>query len=121
MKAAASIVLLAAALLVASPSGAVRPAEPCTPQVGAAYAQRIARVLGSGRDVWGERLLAAKNGPTLAAASKLLPPLLYAAGHGGRRLTASGVYYLPFTLPVSVGGPRGFAALKGQGRQRVRS
>jgi hypothetical protein len=119
MKAAASIVLLAAALLVASPSGAVRPAEPCTPQVGAAYAQRIARVLGSGRDVWGERLLAAKNGPTLAAASKLLPPLLYAAGHGGRRLTASGVYYLPFTLPVSVGGPRGFGLHVADGSQII--
>jgi hypothetical protein len=121
MKAAALITLLAAALLLAAPgpSDAVRQATQCTPQVGAAYAERIARVLGSGRDVWGERLLAAKNGPTLAAASKLLPPLLYAAGHGGRRLTASGVYYLPFTLPFSVGGPRGFGLHVADGSQII--
>jgi hypothetical protein len=119
MKAAASIALVAAVLLLASPSGAVRPARQCMPQVGAAYAQRIARVLGSGRDVWGERLLAAKNGPSLAAASKLLPPLLFAAGHGGRSLTASGVYYLPFTLPVSVGGARGFGLHVADGSQVI--
>jgi hypothetical protein len=78
------------------------------PSVGAAYAQRVDRVLSAGRDVWGDRLLAAKDGPTYAAASRFLPPLLYAAGRGGTRLTRSGVYYLPFTLPLSVGGARGF-------------
>ena len=78
------------------------------PSVGAAYAQRVDRVLAAGRDVWGDRLLARKGGPTYAAASRFLPPLLYAAGRGGTRLTRSGVYYLPFTLPLSVGGSRGF-------------
>jgi hypothetical protein len=121
MKTAACISLLVGALLLApaTPSQAVRPAIQCTPQVGAAYAARVARVLGSGRDVWGDRLLAAKDGPTLAATSRLLPPLLYAAGHGGRRLTASGVYYLPFTLPVSVGGPRGFGLHVADGSQVI--
>ena len=121
MKTAAFIIVVAGALLLAAagPSGATRPAVQCSPQVGAAYADRIARVLGSGRDVWGDRLLAAKSGPTFAAASKLLPPLLYAAGHGGGRLTASGVYYLPFTLPYSVGGPRGFGLHVADGSQVI--
>src|SRR5262245_61789583 len=79
-----------------------------TPRVSAAYAADVRRVLASGRDLWGQRLLRAPNGPTLAAARRFLPPLLYAAGRGGTRLTTSGVYYLPFALPVSVGGPRGF-------------
>ena len=92
----------------------------CTvPKVSAAYAQRVNRVLEAGRDVWGDRLLAAPNGPTFAAAIRLLPPLLYAAGHGGRPLTASGVYYLPFTLPVSVGGARGFGLQVADGSQII--
>ncbi len=78
------------------------------PAVGTAYGQRVDRVLAAGRDVWGDRLLARKMGPTYAAASRFLPPLLYAAGRGGTRLTRSGVYYMPFTLPLSVGGARGF-------------
>ena len=60
----------------------------------------------------GERLLRSPGGPTFAAASRLLPPLLFADGHGGRPLTASGVYYFPFTLPYSVGGPRGLRAAR---------
>jgi hypothetical protein len=97
----------AALSLFAGPSRATTPG--CrAPAVGAAYAQRVDRVLAAGRDVWGDRLLARKDGPTYAAASHFLPPLLYAAGRGGTRLTRSGVYYLPFTRPLSVGGARGF-------------
>jgi hypothetical protein len=111
---------LGAAVAVALFPPASRAASPCTPPtVSAAYAQRVSRVLASGRDVWGDRLLAAPSGPTLAAASRLLPPLLYAAGHGGRRLTASGVYYLPFTMPVSVGGARGFGLHVADGSQVI--
>jgi hypothetical protein len=118
MKALACGALAAAAVALFSPAS--RAAAPCAaPQVSAAYAQRVDRVLASGRDVWGSRLLAAPNGPTFAAASRLLPPLLYAAGHGGRRLTASGVYYLPFTLPVSVGGARGFGLHVADGSQII--
>ena len=43
----------------------------------------------------------------------------YAAGRGGRRLTASGIYYLPFTLPYSVGGPRGFGLHVADGSQVI--
>ncbi|MFL5953140.1 MAG: hypothetical protein ACJ76I_03420 [Gaiellaceae bacterium] len=90
-------------------SGATPAAGGCrTPTVDAAYAGRVAGALRAGRDIWGERLLTSPGGPTLAAARRFLPPLLYAGGHGGTRLTASGVYYLPFTLPISVGGARGF-------------
>jgi hypothetical protein len=110
----AALVLMATATLAASAgssdaaerAGAAARCRP--PAAGSAYAGRVGRVLRAGRDVWGDRLLAARGGPTLAAASRVLPPLLFAAGHGGSRLTASGVYYLPFTLPVSVGGARGF-------------
>jgi hypothetical protein len=80
----------------------------CGTAVDATEVRRLESLLTTRRDVLGERLLAMRGGPTLAAARHLLPPLLYAVGHGGRALTSSGAYYLPFTLPVSVGGPRGF-------------
>jgi hypothetical protein len=87
--------------------------------VSPGYTAHLRGVLRAGRDVWGERLLGARNGPTLAAARRFLPPLLYAAGHGGERLTASGVYYLPFTLPYSVGGSRGFGLHVADGSQII--
>jgi hypothetical protein len=71
------------------------------PRASAGETARIRQVLASGRDVLGERLLRAPGGPTYAAAARLLPPLLYARGSGGRPLTRSGVYYLPFSLPGS--------------------
>src|SRR3954451_14078784 len=95
-------------MVVAAIAGAPGAYACATPTVGAGYVKHLRSVLDSGHDVWGERLLASKNGPTLAGARSFLPPLLYAAGPGRTRLTASGVYYLPFTMPVSVGGPRGF-------------
>jgi hypothetical protein len=110
------LLLIAIAALVGGPSASG--AAGCgTPQAGAAYTQRIAHVLASGRDVWGERLLSAPGGPTYARAAQVLAPLLYAAGRGGRRLTASGVYYLPFALPTSVGGARGFGLHVADGSQ----
>lgn len=61
--------------------------------------RRIDTALRARTDLWGDRLLAAPDGPTYAAASKVLAPLLYARGPHGARLTASGVYYLAFGLP----------------------
>ena len=61
-------------------------------------------MLASGRDVWGEALLAEPSGPTLAGARRYLTPLLLARGPKGTQLTESGVYYLPFAQPD---GPRG--------------
>jgi hypothetical protein len=66
------------------------------------YARSVERALASGRDVWGEALLAAPGGPTFARANRILNPLLLAGHVPGRRstpLTDSGVYYLPFGLP----------------------
>jgi hypothetical protein len=60
-----------------------------------AASRAIVRVLASGRDVWGEALLAAPNGPTYEGVRSRLAPLLYARAPGGRALTASGVYYVP--------------------------
>jgi len=69
----------------------------------------VQRALRAGTDVWGNRLLHAVGGPTLAAARRFLPPLRYARAHGGSRLTASGVYYLPFAAEP---GPQGAAAVR---------
>jgi hypothetical protein len=73
-------------------------------KASATHAARVERVLRSGRDVWGERLLAAGSGPTYAAAKAHLPPILYARAPGKKPLTESGVYYLPFAQPQGVQG-----------------
>ena len=120
MRRVALALVAAAALTASAPSSRATESTGCgSPRVSSAYVSRIDRVLRAGRDVWGDRLLAAKDGPTLAAASRALPPLLYAAGHGGSPLTASGVYYLPFTLPLSVGGERSFGLHVADGSQII--
>ena len=123
MRAALLTAIAALALASVSASRATGPTRTeagCgSPQAGRTYTQRVERALATGRDVWGDRLLRAKDGPTYAAARRFLPPLLYAAGRGGRRMTASGVYYLPFTLPLSVGGDRGFGLHVADGSQIV--
>jgi hypothetical protein len=120
MRRVAFALIAAAALTTSAPSSQATESAGCgAPTVSSAYVNRIDRVLSQGRDVWGDRLLAAKDGPTLAAATRALPPLLYAAGHGGSPLTASGVYYLPFTLPVSVGGERSFGLHVADGSQII--
>ena len=120
MRRVALALVAAAALTASAPSSRATEQTGCgAPTVSSAYVSRIDQVLRAGRDVWGDRLLAAKDGPSLAAASHALPPLLYAAGHGGSPLTASGVYYLPFTLPLSVGGERSFGLHVADGSQIV--
>ena len=59
--------------------------------------------LRSSRDVWGEELLRANGGPTLARARRYLAPLFLARGRDGP-LTATGAHYLTFGTPA---GPRG--------------
>jgi hypothetical protein len=117
------LILVAIAATFAGSSSATvraRTGSLCEPaSVEPAYAARVEHALRAGRDRWGERLLAARGGPTLEAATHVLPPLLFAAGPRGTRLTASGVYYLPFTLPVSVGGARGFGLHVADGSQVI--
>jgi hypothetical protein len=123
MRTALLTAIAAVAIVTGSASLAAGPARTkagcLPPQAGRAYAERVEHALAAGTDVWGDRLLAAKGGPTYAAASRVLPPLFYAAGRGGRLLTTSGAYYLPFTLPVSVGGARGFGLHVADGSQIV--
>jgi hypothetical protein len=80
----------------------------CTPRSTPGYETRVMNVLASGKDVWGNALLRAPGGPTFAAAKRYLRPLLYARARGGRPLTASGVYYVPLSIPS---GPRGGEAV----------
>jgi hypothetical protein len=72
------------------------PAAPACHIPPSASAVEVQRALRSGPDLWGDRLLRAPGGPTLAGARRFLPPLRYAQARGGAKLTASGVYYVPF-------------------------
>lgn len=90
-----SLVVGFAALGLAGASAAPGTGGCGDPGVSAAAAKETIRALASGRDVWGEALLARPDGPTYAAASSYLGPLLYARAPGRRPLTRSGVYYVP--------------------------
>jgi hypothetical protein len=84
----------------------------CPPAKSAgASAAEIDSVLRSGRDVWGERLLAAPAGPTYAGASRFLRPLFVARAAKQTSLTGSGAHYLPFGIPAGDRGAAGGAAL----------
>src|SRR6188474_1279050 len=107
------VLALAATAAIVALGGSAGPAaattgDRCVAATSGATVRRLEEVLAARRDVLGDRLLSGRDGPTLAAARRMLPPLLFAVGPGGKRLTSSGVYYLPFTLPLSVGGARGF-------------
>jgi hypothetical protein len=75
--------------------------------VGAAYTKRVLRVLASGRDVWGNALLRSREGPTYEGVRRYLKPMLLgraARRRPPRRLTVSGVHYVPFGLPRGIHG-----------------
>jgi pimeloyl-ACP methyl ester carboxylesterase len=96
--------MLATAALGASPASAATPGSCAERRASASHAKRVLQALRSGRDVWGETLLATPGGPTYAAARSYLPPLLYARAPGKQPLTDSGVYYVPFAQPLGVQG-----------------
>jgi hypothetical protein len=89
------------------------------PGVTSAYAHSVRAALSARRDVWGRRLLATPGGPSYERARNVLAPLLYAAGRGGKKLTDSGVYYLPFAFPFNVNGSRLYALHVADGSQIV--
>jgi hypothetical protein len=94
-----------AVLALCAGSAPVGAAGGCAPpRASSAYTARVTEALASRTDLWGNRLLRAPNGPTLAGASGHVAPLLYARMAKGQPLTESGVYYLPFAQP---GGPLG--------------
>jgi hypothetical protein len=73
-------------------------ANACPQRSSPAYTAQVDRALRSGTDIWG------KGEPSYARLVRHLHPLRFALGRGGTKLTASGVYYLPFAMP---GGPHG--------------
>jgi hypothetical protein len=95
---------VAAAVGLGLSAGPTVSAPPCTRLTSAAYTQRVASALRSGRDTWGEQLVAASGGPTHSAAAGRLAPILYALAPKGEALTDSGVYYLPFAMPRAESG-----------------
>ena len=60
-----------------------------------------------------------RDGPSYAAATRFLTPLLLGQQRGRRPLTRSGVYYLPFALPLNVVGPAVFALHVADGSQVI--
>jgi hypothetical protein len=70
----------------------------CPQQASPAYTAQVERALRSGTDLWGQ------GEPSYAKLVRHLHPLRLARGRGGAKLTASGVYYLPFAMPL---GPQG--------------
>jgi hypothetical protein len=104
--------------VTASSGRAGRADVSCAPaEAPPGYTASVARAVASNRDVWGEALLRAPGGPTLAAASRRLAPLTQGLQWEGRPLTASGVYYLPFSFPFTSHGSTVFALHAADGSQ----
>jgi hypothetical protein len=102
--------VLAAATLVTTGASAEGHSGAATgacvqPRASAASSARIRRALRAQRDVWGNALLAAPNGPTYEGARRFLGPLLLARAAGKTPLTPSGVHYVPLAQPLD--GARG--------------
>ena len=101
---AVSAALAAACGLQTVPAAAASAAPACVQhRVTSSYAGSVLRALRAKHDVWGNDLIGRPNGPTYAAARRLLKPLLYARGWK-KSLTTSGLYYLPFSQPLGVRG-----------------
>jgi hypothetical protein len=88
--------VVAVVVALALPAGAGAACR--DPGAGPAYTAGVLRALGSGTDPW------AAGTASYARLARHLHPLRYAVGRSGGKLTASGVYYLPFAMP---GGPQG--------------
>jgi hypothetical protein len=125
MRVARTLAPLTVALLVAVTLGAAQDARPaaataCGPRwATAAYTGSIRQAVSSGRDLWGERLLAAPGGPTYAGARQYLTPLLHAVQRQQRPLTPSGFYYVPLAFPFTSYGSTVFALHVADGSQII--
>jgi len=89
------------------------------PRTTATHQASVIRALRTHHDVWGNRLIAAPDGPSYEAARQLLPPLLFARAPGKRPLTESGVYYLPFGQPLDARGAGSIALHVADGSQVI--
>ena len=116
----AVLVLSLGAAPRSSASSTATSAQGCPHRVATpAYKAAVARAVRSARDLWGEELLSRRDGPSYAAATRFLTPLLLGQQRGRRPLTRSGVYYLPFALPLNVVGPAVFALHVADGSQVI--
>jgi hypothetical protein len=104
VRARLGLVLLAGLLAVPAARTADAAAPVCSPRASGGATARALAALRSGEDVWGNRLLRARGGPTYEAAASLLPPLMLARTSKQRPLTRSGVYYVPFAMPQGTQG-----------------
>src|SRR5262249_22178844 len=100
------------ALLAAAAAGNTRPAvaaAACPQRVlSASYNASVQQAVASPRDLWGERLLRARNRPTYAA-GRLPARLGHAVQWQRLPLTASGSYYVPLSFPFSAKGSTVYA------------
>ncbi len=116
MVAAACAALLAAVAVRAHAA----PAVACAPRLaGAGYTASIEHDVASGQDVLGNRLLKGPGGPTFAAAKHFLTPLGKALQWGGKPLTATGSYYLPFSFDFTTNGDAVYALHVADGSQII--
>ena len=104
MRTATAFVVLLALVAVLTVGARGAAGESCLPTLDAGSRTRIDQALRARRDLWGEALLAAPNGPTYEGVRRYLPPLLLAKAAQQTRLTASGAHYLAFSQPD---GPQG--------------
>ena len=102
----AAVVVLAG--VASAGAGGGRDASACVPlPADPAYDAGVLQALAQREDAWGNALLASPGGPTYDGVHGLLHPLMMVgkpAGLKPRRLTDSGIYYLPFGRPRGWGG-----------------
>jgi hypothetical protein len=111
----------AALLAVGAAAGrAGSSATGCSPRLAPpAYTASVQQAVASNEDVWGARLLHARDGPTYAGARRFLAPLTAAVEWEGRPLTASGSYYVPLSFPFTSYGSTVYALHVADGSQIV--
>jgi pimeloyl-ACP methyl ester carboxylesterase len=114
------ITVVAAAIAGARPEPAATRTPSCAaPRATSAHTNKVQRALRTHHDLWGNQLLSAPDGPSYAAAQRLLPPLFYARAPGKRPLTESGAYYLPFGQPLGARGAGSIALHVADGSQVI--
>ena len=102
--------LLVAGAVLTVGDARIAAASSCGPRWATpAYTASVQRAIDSATDLWGNQLLASRTGPTLAAAQRLLAPLLLATQRQQRPLTPSGFYYVPLSFEFRSTGPAVFA------------
>ncbi len=114
MRTRIALALLLAALAGSATAvgGEARRADssPCPPvPVDPVYDHAVNNALAAKRDVWGDELLRAPEGPTYEGIRRHLHPVMLVgppSGTAPNRLTDSGIYYLAFGRPTDADGSR---------------